>query len=346
MRWTYWLSSAAFVLACLGATEATQAQSSDYKVVKTVKVGGDGGFDYVYADVTNRRLYVPRNGQPGYIAVFNLDTLEPAGKIEGYGAHGAAVDPKSGHGFATSKPVVMWDAKTLAVIKTIDVQGNPDGILFDPFNQHVYILSHSAPNMTVIDTATGAVAGTIDLGAAPEQAVTDGNGHIYVDMEDKGQVAVIDARTMTVTAHYDLGAPDLTPAGLAFDVRNHILFAACRNPAKMVILNSDTGKIITTLPLGTGTDGATFNPATAEAFSSQGDGTLTIVKETSPTQFAVEQTVQTRTGAKTLTLDTRTNRILLITADFDPPPPPAPGAQPARRGPMVPGSFSLIAVAK
>ena len=339
-------------LAALLSSSALNAQTSSgpYHVLKNAKVGGEGGFDYVYADVANRRLYVPRSGADPAprIAVYNLDTLQPAGEISGFSGHGAAVDPKSGHGFATSKPVVMWDAKTLGMIKTIDVQGNPDGILFDPFNARVYILSHAAPNMTVIDAASGNVTGTIDLGAAPEQAASDGNGHIYVDLEDKGQIAVIDAKSGTVTGHYDLGAPDLTPAGLAFDVKNHILFAACRNPAKMVILNSDTGKIITTLPLGTGTDGATFNPATGEAFSSQGDGTLTIIKENSPTSFVVEQNVQTQVSAKTLTLDSKTGNIVLIAAEYAPPPENAPAAAPgrARRGPMIPGSFSLIEVGK
>src|SRR6185312_15033662 len=240
--------------------------SGPYHVLKTVKVGGDGGFDYVYADSVNRRLYVPRSGPAGHVMVFDLDTLAPVGDIPGYNGHGAVVDPKSGHGFLTSKPVAMWDAKTLMPMKPVEVQGNPDGILYDPYNARVYSLSHNVPNMTAIDAATGAVVGTIDLGGAPEQAVTDGAGHIYVDLEDKGQIAVVDAKTMTVTAHYDLGSATLNPAGLAFDVKNHILFAACRSPASMVILNSDTGKILATLPLGVGTDGATFNPATMEAF--------------------------------------------------------------------------------
>jgi DNA-binding beta-propeller fold protein YncE len=335
------------------ALGASAAQSAPYSVTKTAKTGGDGGFDYVYADAAGRRLYVPRSGQAGvpppHIDVFDLDTLAPVGSIPGFSAHGAAVDPKTNHGFATSKPVVMFDSKTLAVIKPIDVQGGPDGILFDPFNQHVYILSHGAPNMTVINSVDGSIAGTIDLGAAPEQAATDGRGHIYVDLEDKGQVAVIDAKTMAVTAHYDLGAADLTPAGLALDAKNHILFAACRNPASMVILNADTGKIITTLPIGTGVDGATFNPNTMEAFSSQGDGTLTIVKENSPTSFSVEQTVQTKVSAKTLTLDAKTGRIILIAAEYAPlpasDPAPAPGGR-ARRGPMIPDSVSLRAVGK
>jgi DNA-binding beta-propeller fold protein YncE len=158
---------------------AQQVQSTGpYKVLKTAKTGGAGGFDYIYADAGGRRLYIPRTGNPSRITVFNLDTLEPAGEVPNTSAHGAAVSTKSGHGFATSRPVAMWDSKTMTLIKTIEVRGGPDGILYDAFNDRVYILSHSAPNATVINAADGAVLGTIDLGGAPEQAVTDGKGHI------------------------------------------------------------------------------------------------------------------------------------------------------------------------
>jgi DNA-binding beta-propeller fold protein YncE len=254
-----------------------------YKVLKTAKVGGDGGFDYVYADDAGRRLYIPRTGQTGArITVFDLDTLASVGTIANANARGAAVDPKSGHGFGSSKPVVMWDTKTLAMIKSIDVDGGPDGILFDPFNARVYVFSHRAPNATVINAADGSIAGTIDLGGAPEQAVTDGKGHIYVDIEDKDNIAVVDAKTMTVTAHYDLAGKCGGPGGLAFDVKNRVLFASCHEPAVMAIVSSVDGKIITTLPIGNGTDGATFNPATMEAFSSQRDGTLTVRRRVRP----------------------------------------------------------------
>jgi DNA-binding beta-propeller fold protein YncE len=319
-----------------------------YKVTKTAKVGGAGGFDYVYADSAGRRLYIPRTGNPGArITVFNLDTWESVGEIPETSARGAAVDPKSNHGFVTSKPVVMFDAKTLAVIKKIDVEGGPDGILFDPFNQRTYIWSHSAPNATVIDAKDGSILGTIDLGGAPEQAATDGKGHIYVDIEDKDNVAVIDAKTMTVTGHYDLAGKGGTCAGLAMDVKNQILFVACRKPQTMVIMSAKDGKIIDTLPLGAGTDGAVFNPATMEAFSSQGDGTLTVIKENSPTSFVVEQTVTTPVRAKTLTLDSKTNQIVLITAEYTPPPAtPPPGAKGGGRGQMVPDTFSIVVVGK
>jgi hypothetical protein len=325
---------------------AQQSSSGPYKVLRTAKVGGAGGFDYVFADVEGRRLYIPRTGATPRITVFNLDTLEPVGEIPNTSARGVTVDPKSHHGFSTSTPVVMWDTQTLVVIKTIDVKGNPDGVLFDPFNGRVYILSHVAPHATVIDAKDGSIVGTIDLGGAPEQAATDGNGHLYVDIEDQNNVAAVDARTMQVTAHYDISEKAKTPAGLAFDAKNHVLFAACRNPQTMVILNAETGKVVTTLPIGTGVDGAVFNAATMEAFSSQGDGTLTVIKENSPTDFVVEQTVQTMPGAKTLTLDSKTNRVLLIAAEYGPAPTPPPAGGRAGRGPMLPDSFSIVVVGK
>jgi DNA-binding beta-propeller fold protein YncE len=333
------------LVACIGLAQQAPT-AGPYKVLKTAKVGGDGGFDYVYADVDGRRLYIPRTGPNPRITVFNLDTLEPAGEIPKTSARGAAVDPKSSHGFSSSKPVAMWDTKTLALIKTIEVEGNPDGILFDPFNSRVWVFSHRAPNATVINAADGSVAGTVDLGGAPEQAVTDGKGRLWVDLEDKDTIAVVDAKTLAVTARYDLAGKGGGPAGLAFDAKNRILFAACHKPATMVILNADDGKIITTLPIGAGVDGATFNPKTMEAFSSQGDGTLTVVKENSPTSFEVEQNVQTQRSAKTLTLDTKTNRVLLIAAEFTPPPAPPPAGGRAGRGQMVPDSFSILVVGK
>ena len=336
--------AAAAISASSGLAQQSSA-SGPYKVLKTVKAGGEGGFDYVYADADNRKLYVPRMGPAKHIAVFDLDTLQPAGDLPDVGAHGVAADPLSHHAFATSKPVAMWDSATLKMIKTVEVQGNPDGLLFDSFNQRVYILSHAAPNATVIDAKDGSVIGTIDLGGAPEQGVTDGKGHLYIDIEDKDNVAVVDAKTMHVTGHYDLGG-NKTPAGLAFDAKNGVLFVECRNPAVSVIMSAKDGKIITTMPIGNGVDGAGFNPATMEAFSSQGDGTLTVIKENSPTSFEVEQTVKTMTMAKTMTIDSKTNHVLLIAAEFAPPPAPAaPGERP-RRGPMTPDSFTVLEVGK
>jgi len=321
------------------AASATFAQQ--YKVQKIVKVGGAGGFDYVYADVDGRRLYIPRPAPTGArITVCDLDSLALVGEIPNTNARGVAVDPKSHHAFGSSKPVAMWDSKTLALITTIDVEGGPDGIMFDPFNERVWVFSHRAPNATVINAKDGSVAGTVDLGGAPEQAATDEKGHIWVDLEDKNSIAAVDAKTLKVTAHYDLAGKCGEPGGLALDEKHHILFAACHEPANMAILNADDGKIITTLPIGKGVDGAGFNPDTMEAFSSQGDGTLTVIKETSPTSFAVEQNVETKTGARTMTIDTKTGRIFSVTGEFTPPPPGQ------RRGQMVPDSFSIVVVGK
>jgi hypothetical protein len=263
-------ASALAVFASIGFTVPAVAQTGPYSVLKTVKVGGTGAFDYVYADAAGRKLYIPRPGNPTpRVTVFDLDTFEPAGEIPGANARGVAVSAKSGHAFASSKPITMSDAKTLAVIKKIDVEGGPDGIMYDAFNDRVWIFSHAMPHATVINAADGAIAGTIpDLGGAPEQAASDGKGHIYVDIEDKNNIAVVDAKALTVTAHYDVAGKGGQCAGLALDAKNNVLFAACRNPANMAILNAADGNVITTMPLGTVTDGAVLNPATMEAFSS------------------------------------------------------------------------------
>lgn len=303
-------------------TALSQTDAKPYSIVNSTQLMGSGGIDYVYADSDGRRLYVPRGNQ---VLVFDLDTLKPAGAIPNARARGAAVDPKSHHGFCSSSPVVMWDSRSLETIKTIDVQGRPDGILFEPATERVYVFSHSQPNATVIDAKEGSVVGTIDLGGAPEQAASDGQGRLYVDLEDKDQIAVVDVNSLKVTAHYDLAGKGGGPGGLALDAKNRVLFAFCHNPAVAVILSADDGKILTTLPIGRGTDGGGFNPATMEAFSSQGDGTLTIIKENSPTSFEVEQTVQTKPRAKTCTLDTKKNQIVLITVE----PVASPSAQPA-----------------
>jgi len=317
-----------------------------YRVLKTAKVGGEGGYDYVSLDVDARRLYIARTGPNPRLTVYDLDTLEPVGEVPTTNAHGAAIDPKSGHGFATSKPLTMFDTKTMKVIKTIEVMGNPDGHLFDPSSERVYVLSHVAPHVTVIDAKDGSVAGTVDIGGMPEQAVSDGKGHLYIDVEDKENIAVVDSKTLMVTGHYDVTGKGGTCAGLALDNKNHILFASCRNPANMVILNAEDGKVITTLPIGNGSDGAQFNPRTMEAFSSQVDGTLTIVKENSPTSFEVEQTLPTMTGARTSALDTKTGHIILIGAEFGPPTPPAQPGGRGGRGQLLPGSFTILMVGK
>jgi DNA-binding beta-propeller fold protein YncE len=355
------------------------------------KVGGEGGWDYIYADSVGRRLYIPRRGSPGgappaaapgaaatsdakapaapandtkaaapvvptRLSIYDLDTLELVNEIAGVGGNGAAVDPKSGHGFTSSRPVSMFDTKTMALIKTIDVApAAPDGIVFDAFNQRVYVFSHPTKDASVIDAKDGTLLGKIDLGGVPEQGVPDGNGMLYVVMQDaEGSVTAVDVATMKAVAHYPLGDKGRCN-GLALDAKNHVLFAACANsgnppaqPAQpmMVILSATDGKIITSLPLAGGSDGAAFNPSTMEAFSTHGNGTLTVVKEKSPTSFEVEQNLQTMNGARTITFDSKTNHILTMSQERGPAPTPPPAGGRGGQSPAVPGSFTIVLVGK
>ena len=279
-----------------------------YKVLDTTQLMGNGGIDYVCADNDGRRVYVPRGGNT---FVFDLDSHKYIGAITNVGGHGVAIDTASHHGFSSAGKIGMFDTGTMQKIKDIDVQGRPDGILFEPFTGKILILSHQAPSITLIDPKDGLVAGTIDVGGAMEQAQSDGQGKLYVDVEDGNKVAVVDLKAMKTVTQYDLGEKGEGPGGLGLDAKNHILFAMCHSQ-NCIVLNADDGKILATLPIGNGTDGGGFNPATMEAWSSQRDGTLTIIKENSPTSFAVEQTVQTKAGCKTSALDTKNNRIVLV----------------------------------
>jgi hypothetical protein len=347
-------------------------EAGPYKVLKTARVGGEGGWDYIYADAAGRRLYIPRGATrevaatdttpavpavPARLTIFNLDTLEPAGEITGVGGNGTAVDPKSGHGFTSDHPKVsMFDTKTMTLMKSIDVgAARPDGIYFDAFNERVYVFSHPTKDATVIDSKDGTVLGTIDLGGVPEQGVADGKGMLYVVMQDAvGSVTAVDVKAMKATGHYsfvDKGGCN----GLALDVKNQVLFAACgrsgnppAQPAQpmMVILSARDGKILTSLPLAGGSDGAAFNPTTMEAFSTHGNGTLTVVKENSPTSFEVEQNLQTMNGARTLTFDSKTNHILTMSQERGPAPPPPPGGGRPPQGTAVPGSFTILMIGK
>jgi hypothetical protein len=321
-----------------------------YKVLKTAKVGGEGGFDYISADVEGRRLYVPRNGPMGQLTVFNLDTLEPAGSIAGIKSGGAAVDPKSHHGFSTTKPITMWDSGTLKVIKTIDVEGRPDGIMFDPYNERVWVLSHMPPYATVIDGKEGTVVGTLDLGGQPEQAVSDGKGTVYVNIMDKANVAVVDAKNLTVTKHLDLSSKGVDAgSGLSLDSKNHVLFSYWRLPSPVVlIVNAENGNIINSFPTDVNVDTVGFNPATMEAISTAGGGSIVFIKENSPTSFEVEQRLQTMVGARNMVLDTKTNHVLSMAFEYGPLPANAPPPVPGRMalGPPLPGSFTLLMVGK
>jgi len=313
------------------AGNALAQTDSPYKVLDTAQLMGNGGIDYVYADNDARRVYVPRGSNT---FVFGLDDHKFIGAITNIGGHGVAIDTATHHGFSSSGQIGMFDTETMQKIKSIEVKGRPDGILLEPLTDRIFIFSHQDPSITVIDPKDGTVVGTVDVGGAMEQAQSDGQGKLYVDVEDQKKIAVVDVKTLKVITKYDLGDGAGEPGGLALDVKNHVLFAMCANPSVCVVVNADTGKVLTTLPIGSGTDGAVFNPSTMEAFSSQRDGTLTVIKESSPTSFAVEQTVPTKTGCKTLSLDTKNNRIVLICTERMP---QAAGATPAAETNAPPG---------
>jgi DNA-binding beta-propeller fold protein YncE len=301
------LSLAGITLAAVNAY--AQDSGSDYKVLDTTKVMGSGGIDYVSVDNDGRRVYVPRGNQT---FVFDLDSHKYIGAITNISGHGVAIDTASHHGISSSSSLGMFDTQTMEKIKSIDVTGRPDGILYEPMTSKVWVFSHTAPSVTVIDPKDGSVVGTIDVGGAMEQAQSDGQGTVYADVENEKKIAVIDVKGMKLIKKYDLGDTAGEPGGLGFDVKNHILFAMCADPNVCVVVSADDGKVLATLPIGTGTDGGGFNPNTMEAWSSQRDGTLTIIKESSPTSFAVEQTVKTKTGCKTSALDTKNNVIVTI----------------------------------
>ena len=359
------------------AAQATTGASAPYRVLMRAKVGGEGSTDYIHA-AGDGKLYITRNAVravpatdttpareavPGRVTVFDLATLKPLGEIMNGGGNGAVVDPKTSHGFASSHPdLSMFDTKSMQMIKTIDPNAdnptaNPkfsaDGIYFDPSDDRVYIGSHPTKDLIVLDARDGKVLGKIPLGGVPEQTVSDGKGTLYAMLQDSaGGVAVVDQKAMKVTATYPVG--DIGRCnGLAIDIRNQILFAACaqgRTPGQpvspvMVILSAKNGAILAKLPLAGASDGAAFNPATMEAFSSHSNGTLTVVKEKSPTSFEVTQTLETMLGARTLSLDPRTGRIYVMSLERGPAPPTQPGGRPAQ-APVIPGSFTVLMIGR
>ena len=301
-------------LGLLAGGASAQDSVNPYKVLATTQLMGTGGIDYVYADNAGRRVYVPRGSQT---FVFDLDSHKYVGAVTNVSGRGVAIDAKSHHGFTSSSPLGMFDTETLQKIKGIEVKGRPDGILQEPLTGNIYVFSHQSPSITVVDPTEGTVVGTIDVGGAMEQAQSDGQGKLFVCVEDENKIAVVDVKTLKVITKYDLGEKGDGPGGLGLDAKNHILFAMCHSK-NCIVMNADDGKILATLPIGNGTDGGGFNPATMEAFSSQGDGTLTIIKESSPTSFAVEQTVTTKPGCKTSSLDTKNNQIVLICTERAP----------------------------
>jgi hypothetical protein len=315
------LAGALGLAAFLGLAEIVPADDNaakPYKILTTTQIPALGRIDYVTADSLNRRVYVACGSA---VSVFDLDTHQLAGTLANASGHGVAIDPDNHTGLVSGNPATFFNTKTLKAIKTVPAPG-ADGYVFDAPTNHFFILSHRAPNLLVVDSKDGSVVGKVDAigpngaNAAVEQGVSDGEGHLYFDVANAHHIAVVDAKTLKVTGHFDLGEKGTAPAGLAIDTKNHILFAMCRGGSggtpTCVVLSAVDGKIITTLPLAGGSDGAVFNPRTGEAFSSHGNGTLSVIKEDSPTKFSVEEAVKTKAGAKTCTLDEKLDHVIVI----------------------------------
>jgi DNA-binding beta-propeller fold protein YncE len=338
----YFFIVSCFVLLCCSNFLKAQTESSGYKIVNKFHIEGDGGWDYLNVDESTGRIFVSHS------SVVNVID-EKDGKLLGTipdtkGVHGIAIAPDLNKAFISNgrdSSVTIIDLKSLAFITKIQVTGqNPDAILYDPFSHNVFAYNGRTANATVIDGKTNKVVATIKLDGKPENSVSDNKGKVYVNIEDKSEITVINSTTNKVEQSWSI-APGEEASGMALDNENHILFAVCSNKL-MVVLNALSGKVITTLPIGSGSDGAAFDPALKRAYSSNGEGTLTVVQENSPEKFTVLENVPTLPGARTITIDRKTHHIFMSTAEYEAPGPSAGNTN--RRPAVKPGTFMVLDV--
>ncbi len=319
-------------------------ESSGYHLLKKIPLGGEGGWDYLTLDAAARRLYITRATR---VAVLDADTGAPVGELaDTPGVHGVALAPELGRGFTSNgrtATVTIFDLKTLRALGQAKTGANPDAIVYDPASKRVFTFNGGSADATAIDAASGAVAGTIALGGRPEFAAADGAGRVYVNLEDKNELVALDSRRLKIAARWPL-APCTEPAGLAMDARHQRLFVGCHNQM-MAVVDAASGRIVATLPIGRGVDANAFDPETSLAFSSNGDGTLTVVREESPDKYKVVENVATQRGARTMALDPKTHNVFLVTAEFGPPPAPTP-ENPHPRPTIIPGSFVVLVFGK
>lgn len=315
------------------------------QVIKNYKLGGEGGWDYLTIDPAARHLFISR---ATHVMVIDADSGKSVGDIpDTPGVHGIALAPEFGRGFTSNGregTVSIFDLATLKPISKIQNVGeNPDAILYDPATKRVFTFNGGSQDSTAIDAETGKIVGKIPLDGKPEFPVTTGKGELFVNIEDKSELAALDPKALKVRSVWPL-APCEEPSGLAIDIANRRLFAGCHNEM-MAVVNADTGKVIATPTIGKGVDANRFDPETHLAFASCGEGVLSVVREDSPHQFSVAQTVTTQRGARTMELDPKTHQIYLVTAKFGPPPAPT-ADQPHPRPAIVPDSFVVLVVGK
>lgn len=308
-----------------------------FKIANRVKLGGEGGWDYLIYDQDGKRLFITRGS---HVMVVDTGTLKVTGDIPDLAAiHGVALAPEFNRGFVSNggdNTVTIFDLKTLKKLDGVKVGERPDAILYDPFSKHVFTFNARSKDSTAIDAASGKVMGTVALGGKPEFPASDGKGKLYLNIEDKSQIAQVDVANLKVLNTWPV-APCQEPSALALDVEHHRLFAGCDNKM-MAVVDSDSGKVVTTVPIGEGVDAGRFNPKTQEVFMSCGEGVLTVVHEDTPDKYTVQQNVPTVKGARTMALDKDDDIAYLVTAQREAT--AAPGQRPA----IVPGTFELIVV--
>lgn len=325
-------------------TTTAAMQKSGYHVSKKVVLGGDGGWDYLNCEDAGRRIFISRST---HVMVVDADSLAIVGDIPNTnGVHGIVFAPEFNKGFTSNGrdgSVTVFDLKTLQTLTTIKVGQNPDAIVYDGFSKRVFTFNGTSKDTTAIDASKNEVVGTLALGGRPESGVADEKGKIFVNLEDKSQVVEFDSRKLTIDATWPL-SPGEEPTGIAMDRKHRRLFVGCANKL-MVVMNADNGKLVTTLPIGSGVDAASFDPDSQLAFSSNGEGTITVVHEDSPDKFTVVDNVATQRGARTMTLDQKTHRLFTVTAEYGPMPAPT-AERPRPRPPLVPGTFTLLMLEK
>ena len=325
---------------------ATFSSAADpgYHVIKTYKLGGEGGWDYLNLDSSSRRLYISR---ATHVMVIDADSGKPVGDIpDTPGVHGIALAPELVRGFISNGregTVTIFDIESLKLITKVKAGDNPDAILYDPATKRVFTFNGKSHDSTAIDAAKGTVLGTIKLEGKPEFAVSDGKGEIFVNIEDKSQLDAIDPNKLEVKSRWPL-APCEEPSGLAMDRKNRRLFAGCDNKM-MAVVDADSGKVLATPAIGDGVDATAFDEGTSLAFASCGEGVLTVVHEDSPAKFSVAENVKTQEGARTLALDEKTHEVFVVTAKFGPPPAPTP-ENPRPRHAILPDTFVVLVVGK
>ena len=337
-----------FVVAIV-AVAAPVPQGSGYKVNKKVVLGGDTGWDYLFADSTTHRVFISHGN--------HTLVVDSEGKVLGdilntAGVHGIALASEFNRGFTSNgqaSSVTIFDLKSLQTITEVKVTGqNPDSIVYDPASKRVFTMNGRSSDSTAIDAKTGEIAGTIPLGGRPETAQVDGEGHMFVNLEDKSSLAEVDTMSLKVLNTWPL-APCEEPSGQAIDAAHKRTFIGCGGNNMMAMVDITNGKVVATVPIGRGVDANGFDPGTGFAFASTGDGFLTVAHEDSPDKMTLVENVPTQARARTMTVDTSTHTVYTVTAEYGPPPAtPPPGTPPGRggRAPMVPGSFTLLIITR